>query len=107
MSDKPTDLDDGFEIAESASFATEASAIFGSIEVWDDVRFSLDLLLRRDPNRLPQSAPVGAGRRIVRIARAPAVLLLYEVDLESRVVTYLSLRVLDPPTRLDPQFDIH
>ena len=99
-------LGEGYEIVEAEDFFHRVEEQIGDIRRWDEMRWGLDLWMNRAPTGLPVCRNIRDDLWFARLKREPLVLLLYQVDENDRIVTYLDLQmVYNRITELDRTFD--
>ena len=65
--------------------------MLGDLRHWDDIRFGLDLALNRDPTHPDTGTRLLANLWITEFTGPPRLTVIYEVNENARVVTYVGL----------------
>ena len=84
----------GYSVVEGDGFLNGVRWKVGSLERWDEIRWSLDLALNRSPTDPSFATRILADLWATQISGPPDVVVLYKVSEIDRVVTYTGLIVL-------------
>ena len=83
-----SNLEEGYEIAESRRFSERLAMVRVGVHRWDEMRRGLDWALSRDPMNPQFWDKIKRNIGIVELIGPPRLAVLFEVNEENRVVTY-------------------